>query len=196
MSLIVTTFSLLCLSSCGSKSSGNYRNGSHADGTFIKDSSNTESDNKVIEPTSCSDYTDNYSVPYKYCDSGSDIFSIQEALNREGYPVDIDGYYGPATRNAVKRFQLDNGLSATGQVGSSTWTQLIGSSSGLPATSSPVSSFTQYSQRAYVTNTTCKVEQEFYNEYNQPSRYIIRITTYYSDGKQVSSVQSSSSGCP
>lgn len=85
----------------------------------------TSENAKVPEPTTCPDYTDNFSTPYKYCDSGSDVRSIQQALVRNGYSVDVDGYYGPGTRAAVKRYQSSQGLLVTGQVNTSTWSSLM-----------------------------------------------------------------------
>ncbi len=42
---------------------------------------------------------------------------VQDALNRAGYgPVPIDGQVGSATANAIRRFELDNGLPITGEV--------------------------------------------------------------------------------
>ena len=76
-------------------------------------SSSSNSDAKVFEPGSCPDYQDNYSTPYKYCDSGSDVTTIQQALVDLGYSIDIDNYYGPGTRNAVKKYQSSKGLSVT-----------------------------------------------------------------------------------
>lgn len=91
--------------------------------------SSSNSDDKVPEPSSCPDYQDSFSTPYKYCDSGSDVIRIQEALVELGYSVDIDSYYGPGTRSAVKRFQSSKGLTVTGQVNDSTWSSLIGENS-------------------------------------------------------------------
>lgn len=92
-------------------------------------SSSSSSDEKVPEPSSCPDYQDSYSTPYKYCDSGSDVIRIQESLVELGYSVDIDGYYGPGTRSVVKQFQSSKGLTVTGQVNDSTWSSLIGDNS-------------------------------------------------------------------
>jgi murein L,D-transpeptidase YcbB/YkuD len=50
---------------------------------------------------------------------------IQQALKGAGYyDGAVDGKIGPATRKAVKAFQRDNGLSADGVVGRSTWNKL------------------------------------------------------------------------
>lgn len=53
-------------------------------------------------------------------DSGAADFSVsgvQSALAREGYyDGPIDGSLGPATRNALRRYQRDRGLSVTGRI--------------------------------------------------------------------------------
>ena len=94
--------------------------------SYQPSSSSSNSDAKVSEPSSCPDYQDSYSTPYKYCDSGSDVTTIQQALVDLGYSIDVDNYYGPGTRNAVKKYQSSKGLSVTGQVNDSTWSSLIG----------------------------------------------------------------------
>ncbi|TWM73660.1 N-acetylmuramoyl-L-alanine amidase CwlA [Bacillus licheniformis] len=62
---------------------------------------------------------------------GTAVRQIQEALAAVYYYPDkgaknngIDGYYGPKTANAVKRFQLMNGLSADGIYGPKTKAKL------------------------------------------------------------------------
>lgn len=51
--------------------------------------------------------------------------SIQTALKNAGYyQGNVDGKIGQQTRQAIKAFQQDNGLSADGVVGRGTWTKL------------------------------------------------------------------------
>lgn len=95
----------------------------------LQASTSANSDAKVPEPLSCPDYQDSYSTPYKYCDSGSDVTQIQQSLVALGYSIDIDGYYGPGTRSAVKKYQSSKGLTVTGQVNDSTWSSLFGNDS-------------------------------------------------------------------
>ncbi|HTL47371.1 MAG TPA: peptidoglycan-binding domain-containing protein [Verrucomicrobiae bacterium] len=50
---------------------------------------------------------------------------IQQALKGAGYyQGTVDGKIGPGTRKAIKAFQKDNGLTADGVVGRTTWNKL------------------------------------------------------------------------
>ena len=51
---------------------------------------------------------------------GDDVRAVQMALGRSGYPVVVDGVYGPGTERAVKQFQARRGLVADGVVGAQT----------------------------------------------------------------------------
>ncbi len=51
----------------------------------------------------------------------SDVYVLQNMLSHGGYLyVAPNGYFGPSTKAAVKRFQVANGISATGVVGEAT----------------------------------------------------------------------------
>lgn len=51
----------------------------------------------------------------------TDVYTLQQFLVRASYLyVSPNGYFGPSTKAAVKRFQMDNNLSTTGTVGEST----------------------------------------------------------------------------
>ncbi len=51
-------------------------------------------------------------------DSGSNVLALQQALNKAGYgTLVLDGKYGTATTNAVRRFQLDHYLVVDGKAG-------------------------------------------------------------------------------
>ncbi len=55
------------------------------------------------------------------------VLILQDSLNTLGFRTGgLDGYFGPATKDAVKRFQRSRGLSADGIVGCGTWTALQG----------------------------------------------------------------------
>lgn len=50
-----------------------------------------------------------------------DVYMLQQFLSRAGYlDANPNGYFGPSTKLAVKRFQADNSISATGKVGETT----------------------------------------------------------------------------
>jgi Putative peptidoglycan binding domain len=61
---------------------------------------------------------DEYSqAAYDNSSGDSSVTRVQAALAREGYYHGaIDGSVGPATRNALRRYQRDRGLEATGQI--------------------------------------------------------------------------------
>lgn len=51
--------------------------------------------------------------------------NIQKALKKAGYyDGKLDGKIGPATRDAIRAFQKDNGLGADGVCGRQTWAKL------------------------------------------------------------------------
>ncbi|MFY9175790.1 MAG: peptidoglycan-binding domain-containing protein [Caldicoprobacterales bacterium] len=53
---------------------------------------------------------------------GPEVEMLQRILYSIGYdPGPIDGIFGPLTRSAVVKFQIDNGLVPDGIVGPRTW---------------------------------------------------------------------------
>lgn len=71
----------------------------------------------------------NYSQ-VSYGSKGSDVKTLQEMLNSNGYSLDVDGVFGSKTQAAVKDYQKKNSLSADGIVGKNTWGTLSSASSG------------------------------------------------------------------
>lgn len=58
-------------------------------------------------------------------DRGDEVKDLQERLNALGYDCgNVDGVFGTRTKNAVVRFQTDNGLDPDGIVGGKTWAVL------------------------------------------------------------------------
>jgi murein L,D-transpeptidase YcbB/YkuD len=62
--------------------------------------------------------------PLRRGDRGSAVADLQRALSAAGYPVAIDGRFGPETAGAVTRYQRDHGLAADGIAGPRTLASL------------------------------------------------------------------------
>jgi hypothetical protein len=54
-------------------------------------------------------------------DSGDSVKSLQEALNRTGASLEIDGKFGPLTEKALRAYQSENGYQVNGVVGGTLW---------------------------------------------------------------------------
>jgi hypothetical protein len=67
------------------------------------------------------------SNPYRLSNKGpyGGVRQIQDALKRAGYKVTVDGFFGPRTEQAVRRFQDAAGLQVDGLVGCKTWARLF-----------------------------------------------------------------------
>ncbi len=58
--------------------------------------------------------------------SGADVVALQNILRAQGFlKAPSTGYYGPATEQAVRRYQTKHGIIATGAVGTQTLAQLV-----------------------------------------------------------------------
>lgn len=72
--------------------------------------------------------------------------TLQQSLAQLGYSVTADGSFGPGTTAAVKQFQTNNKLPATGTVDGPTWTALLSpnavGASGTTASTTPASTTT------------------------------------------------------
>lgn len=62
-----------------------------------------------------------------YGSTGSAVRELQEALNRHGYHLDVDGVFGEKTKAAVRSYQKKNGLLLDGIAGDETWGSLMNS---------------------------------------------------------------------
>lgn len=84
-----------------------------------------------------------------YGSSGSDVKTLQEMLNNNGYSLDVDGNFGPKTQAAVKDYQKKNSLAVDGIVGSNTWgtlTKAANTSNTAPAATTTAPT---YENKAY-----------------------------------------------
>jgi hypothetical protein len=57
--------------------------------------------------------------------SGDLVVWAQEHLNGAGYHVTVDGGFGPATQDALKRFQAASGLTQNGRLDAASWPALL-----------------------------------------------------------------------
>jgi hypothetical protein len=73
----------------------------------------------------CDDYAFNNQYPLRRCDSGAAVRIAQQQLRATIDPaLQPDGFFGPLTDRAVRRFQQANGLEVDGLVGRNTWRAL------------------------------------------------------------------------
>ncbi len=83
----------------------------------------TSAPSTTVAPV-CPSYEPNDRYPIRLCDEGAAVVVVQQALTAAGNPVDVDGYFGPATEAAVRAFQSAHGLEVDGLVGPNTWAAL------------------------------------------------------------------------
>lgn len=57
---------------------------------------------------------------------GNEVADLQQQLVAAGYPTAIDGWFGVETEHALKAFQREHMITATGQAGTRTMTALAG----------------------------------------------------------------------
>lgn len=81
-------------------------------------------------PPNCGSYSFNDQYPIRRCDEGYAVMLVQACLVARGHDVDVDGYFGPGTEQAVRWFQESNGLVVDGLVGPATWSTLCGGQPG------------------------------------------------------------------
>lgn len=56
--------------------------------------------------------------------SAGQVQSVQAKLKAEGYPVSVDGVWGPQSAEALRQFQQANNLDASGQIDAQTLTAM------------------------------------------------------------------------
>lgn len=85
-----------------------------------------------------------------YGSQGSDVKTLQELLNDNGYSLDVDGNFGPQTQAAVKDYQQKNNLSVGGDLNKASTGNNTGpsSSAGNAAPNATAASST-YENKAY-----------------------------------------------
>lgn len=56
--------------------------------------------------------------------ANEEVMNVQQALNKMGFKLRVDGLYGPRTRAAVRSFQSQHGLTANGKLDQATLAKL------------------------------------------------------------------------
>ena len=67
-------------------------------------------------------------------DLKTDVDTLQNALNKFGFEIKVDGAFSSDTEAAVRQFQMDHNLYVDGVVGPATWAALQGQPAPDPAT--------------------------------------------------------------
>ena len=85
----------------------------------------TESQKNQLVGLNCADFSYAGTLPIRKCSEGLAVEYVQRFLNDLGYELEADGYFGGATEFAVKYFQRENSIRATGLVDLDTWKALL-----------------------------------------------------------------------
>jgi peptidoglycan hydrolase-like protein with peptidoglycan-binding domain len=86
----------------------------------------TKSQENQLTGRNCADFSYAGVLPIRKCSEGLAVEYIQRFLNELGFELELDGYFGSGTEFAVKYFQRENSIRATGLVDLDTWKALLG----------------------------------------------------------------------
>ena len=78
----------------------------------------------------CGTLIENIDLPLSSCDEGWAVRMAQQALVDQGYAIDIDGQFGPATQLAVLSHQMTRGIVMSGILDGETWSTLFPADQG------------------------------------------------------------------
>ncbi|MGB3507835.1 MAG: peptidoglycan-binding protein [Microcoleaceae cyanobacterium] len=88
----------------------------------------------AYRPDSDAILSPNSAVYLRRGDSAPTVAALQRKLRELGYfTANITSYYGPITQKAVREYQQDNGIPATGRVEPTTWSLLFGGRKSAPS---------------------------------------------------------------
>lgn len=62
----------------------------------------------------------------RYGMKGEDVAAMQALLNANGYNLEVDKSFGPATKTALESYQAAHGLAVDATCGPATWNKLLG----------------------------------------------------------------------
>lgn len=108
-----------------------------------------------------------------YGSKGSDVKTLQELLNQNGYSLDVDGIFGSKTQEAVKDYQTKNKLQVDGIAGNETWGSLSGGNTSTGSTSQAGAADTGFSYGDYQQSDTVQQAYEMLQGHmaNKPGEY-------------------------
>lgn len=108
-----------------------------------------------------------------YGSKGSDVKTLQELLNQNGYSLDVDGVFGSKTQEAVKDYQTKNKLAVDGIAGNETWGSLSGGKSSSGSSSQAGAAASGFSYNAYKPSDTVQQAQTLLQQQmaNKPGAY-------------------------
>ncbi|NET44126.1 peptidoglycan-binding protein [Okeania sp. SIO2B3] len=93
--------------------------GQIATNSFFSGSSNSRPESDAI-------LSPNSAVYLRRGDRAATVSAVQRKLRELGYfSANLTGFYGPITERAVRQFQQDKGIAATGQIEPTTWSLLF-----------------------------------------------------------------------
>ena len=108
-----------------------------------------------------------------YGSKGSDVKTLQELLNQNGYSLDVDGIFGSKTQEAVEDYQTKTNLKVDGIAGNETWGSLSGGNTSTGSTSQAGAADTGFSYGDYQESDTVKQAYEMLQEHmgSKPGEY-------------------------
>ncbi len=101
-------------------------------------------------------------------DLAEDVKTLQNALKKDGFNVEVDGLFGRDTEEIVKRFQREHNLYDDGIVGPLTWAAIL---------NQPAPDITKVIQTTYAKNNTALIKQ--LGELNKYKDFIVNTSVKY-----------------
>ena len=130
-----------------------------------------------------------------YGSQGSDVKTLQEMLNNNGYNLTVDGIFGTNTQAAVKDYQQKNNLAVDGIVGTNTWGALTAANAATnntattTATNNTATNSTGFQYNAYQQSDAVKQAQALLNQQLANKPNVTTPNTPYQESDAVKQAQ-------
>ena len=108
---------------------------------------------------------------------GSAVRELQEALNRHGYSLAVDGVFGDKTKAAVRDYQKKNGLKLDGVVGDETWGSLMSATAAedvtpaAPTVSANTAAALEKLEQGYVPSADAEAARDYAESFTEFADY-------------------------